>query len=573
MRVLLRLIAYGLRNKRALAVAYVTMPAGAALFLVIPKLLGTAIDEALASGLQSQLLLLAATIVGIAALRTGLLYGQEYVFEMVSHRVAYDLRNDLFDKLQGLSFGYHDRQQTGDLMSRATSDIDAARGFASWGMADGPFFALSIGGALAVMVTISWQLTLVASAFASVALWRSRAVIPRMAAIWFTSQDETGHMTTVVQEALSGMRVVKAFGASAFERRKFEVKVSAIRAAMTAASMMWISRNALSTLLLNAAMGSVLLVGAREVASGGLSAGDAAAFLLYMGIVSGTVYWAGFMVVTFTRAAAAGRRLFEVLDAESPVKERPGAAVLPRVRGHVKFQGVSFSYDSTVPTLQNVDLEAEPGQLVAVLGAPGSGKTTLVHLIPRFYEVTEGSVSLDGSDVRDVTLGSLRRNVGVVLQDSFAFSATIRDNISYGAADASTDQVVRAARVAQLHEWIDGLAEGYDTWVGERGITLSGGQRQRLAIARTLLVDPPVLVLDDSTSSVDVGTEHLIQRALAEVIKGRTTFVIAHRLSTVRSADKILVLQAGRLIEEGPHEELLAQGGAYADLLLQMHTA
>jgi ATP-binding cassette subfamily B protein len=285
--------------------------------------------------------------------------------------------------------------------------------------------------------------------------------------------------------------------------------------------------------------------------------------MLYMAILAGETFWAGFLVVTWARALTGGQRIFEVLDAESPVKERPHAVSLPRVRGHVRFEHVSLSYDSKVPALRDVEFEALPGQLVAILGAPGSGKSTLVHLVPRFYDVSSGGVTLDGVDVRDATLESLRHNVGIVQQDTFAFAATIRDNIAYGVADASMEAVVRAADVAQLREFIEGLPDGYDTRVGERGLTLSGGQRQRLAIARTILLDPPVLILDDSTSSVDVGTEYQIQQALAEVVKARTTFVIAHRLSTVRNADLILVLDHGEIVERGTHRELLSQRGMY----------
>ena len=294
-----------------------------------------------------------------------------------------------------------------------------------------------------------------------------------------------------------------------------------------------------------------------------LTFGELSAFILWMGLLAMPVRMIGWMLNTLTRAAAAGQRIFEVLDAESPVEERPGATPLPRATGHVRFEGVSLSYDERVPAVHDVSFEAEPGQLVAILGGPGSGKSTVVHLIPRFYDVSSGRIAVDGVDVRDVTLASLRQNVGIVLQDVFVFGATLRDNIAYGVDDASMEEEVRASKIAQLHPFVKSLPKGYDSWVGERGITLSGGQRQRLAIARTLLLDPPILILDDSTSSVDVGTEYLIQQALADVVKGRTTFVIAHRLSTVREADLILVLDRSEIVERGTHDELLARDGFY----------
>jgi ATP-binding cassette subfamily B protein len=291
-----------------------------------------------------------------------------------------------------------------------------------------------------------------------------------------------------------------------------------------------------------------------------------AAFIFYLALLAMPVRMIGWLVNTLSRASAAGRRLFDVLDAESPVQEKPAARPLPRVSGQVRFNHVSMSYDSTSEALHNIDFEVQPGQLVAILGAPGSGKSTLVHLIPRFYDVTEGSVAIDGVDVRDATLASLRQNVGIVLQDVFVFAATVRDNIAYGSDNASMEDVVEASKVAQLHDFVDGLPAGYDSWVGERGVRLSGGQRQRLAIARTILMDPPILILDDSTSSVDMATEYQIQQALAEVIKGRTTFVIAHRLSTVRKADLILVTDKGEIVERGTHEELLARDGSYRQI-------
>ena len=320
------------------------------------------------------------------------------------------------------------------------------------------------------------------------------------------------------------------------------------------------------TFIFTSALGAILWFGGREVGAGRLTPGELAAFILYMGILQMPVRMTGWMVNTFTRATSAGQRIFEVLDAESPVTEKPGAETMPRARGHVKFENVTLSYESgsTTPAVRAIDFEVEPGQTVAVLGGPGSGKSTAVHMIPRFYDASEGRITIDGIDVRDVSLSSLRRNVGIVLQDVFVFAATLKDNIAYGADDASMQEVIRAASVAQLHGFAESLPNGYQTWVGERGITLSGGQRQRLAIARTLLLDPPILILDDSTSSVDVGTEYQLQQALAEVIKGRTTFVIAHSLSTVRDADLILVLDKGEIVERGTHDELVARGGFYS---------
>ncbi|CAI8011597.1 Uncharacterized ABC transporter ATP-binding protein YknU [Geodia barretti] len=290
-------------------------------------------------------------------------------------------------------------------------------------------------------------------------------------------------------------------------------------------------------------------------------------FMLFLNQLTFPVRMAGFIINSFSRAISSGRRLFDVLDSSSPVSERENAIELERAQGTVRFENVSFSYDPSVPALRNVDIEAKRNRVVAILGAPGSGKSTIVNLLPRFYEVDDGRITIDGTDIRDVTLESLRQNVGIVQQDVFLFSATIRENIAYGATDATLEDVIMAAKVAQLHDHIISLPGGYDTWVGERGTTLSGGQRQRLSIARSVLIDPPILILDDSTSSVDVETERLIHAAMVAVMKGRTTFVIAHRLSTVRDADHIIVLDRGRIVEQGSHEQLDAVGGIYHEIL------
>jgi ATP-binding cassette subfamily B protein len=315
------------------------------------------------------------------------------------------------------------------------------------------------------------------------------------------------------------------------------------------------------------ALGLILWYGGWEVLKGDLSPGGLGMFMLFLNQLTFPVRMAGFIINSFSRAISSGRRLFDVLDAPSPVVEREDAIELERAEGTVRFENVSFSYDPSVPALRNVNIEAKRNQVIAILGAPGSGKSTIVNLLPRFYEVNEGHITIDGRDIREATLRSLRRNVGIVQQDVFLFRATIRDNVAYGSTDATQDDVVRAAKVAQLHDHIMSLPDGYDTWVGERGATLSGGQRQRLSIARSVLIDPPILILDDSTSSVDVETERLIHAAMVAVMKGRTTFVIAHRLSTVRDADHIIVLDRGRIVEQGSHEQLDAIGGMYHEIL------
>ena len=563
MRTLLRLARYALRHKWYLIGAYATMTLSSLSAMVIPRMLGNAIDEALASGLQSKLLVLAGVIVGFSVLRGVFSYGQRYLSEALSQKAAFDLRNDFFKKLQKLSFGFHDQQQTGNLMSKATADVEAVRMFISMGLIRGLSIFIMVALIATVMLTTNWRLAIVSMAFVPVVLWRAILMSSTLRPTWMRVQAETGNLTTVLQENLAGIRVVKAFGAREFEVAKFERRAGLVADLTYRATRLFASQGSLMTFIFTAATGAILWFGGREVIAGRLSPGEMASFILYMGLLGMPIRMSGWMVNTFARATSAGQRIFEVLDAESPVQERPDAKPLPRVEGYVKFSDVSVTYDSAETAVRGVDFSAEPGQMIALLGGPGSGKSTIAHVIPRFYDVSAGSITIDGTDVREVTLSSLRKNVGIVLQDVFVFAATIRDNIAYGLEDVDMEEVVRAAKIAQLHDYIEGLPDGYDTWVGERGVTLSGGQRQRLSIARTILLDPPILILDDSTSSVDMATEHKIQEALKEVIKDRTTFVIAHRLSTVKSADLVLVLEGGEIVERGSHQDLYDLNGLY----------
>ena len=563
MRTIFRITAYSWRRRWLFAITALIYALSSLPHVAIPRLLGAAIDHALSAGAQRELLLVGGTILLVGAIRLGFVYSSIYLGEVVGQWVSYDLRREYFHKLQRLSAGFYDRRQTGDLMSRATVDVEAVGDYTAYGFM-GSFSGIVIFlTAPAILLFIDWRLGLIVFAFIPVIVWISIRMTATMSPLFAKALGETGRMNAVAQENLAGIRLVKAFGGRDHEARKFEERALSVADNYRRAGHVEVSWEAVVPLVFAAATAAILYFGGREVFADRLTPGELASFILYMGVLGFSVFALGWRVQLMARALAASRRIFEVLDFDPPFKESPSARVLERVQGRVRFDHVSLSYRESDEALRGVDFEVLPGQMVALLGGPGSGKSTIVHLLPRFYEATAGSVSIDGVDIRDVTLESLRRNIGIVLQDSYAFSATIRDNIAYGADGASLEDVVRAARVAQLHDFVEGLPNGYDTWVGERGITLSGGQRQRLAIARTVLMDPAILVLDDSTSSVDVGTEALIQQALADVIKGRTTFVIAHRLSTVRNADLILVLDRGRIVERGAHDELLAAGGHY----------
>lgn len=547
--------------------------------LVVPEFLKRAIDTGIsidtqtkkATVNQSLLWYLGLGIVAASLLRAVFTFGQTYVSEYIGQKVAFDLRNRLYDRIQRLSFAFHDRAQTGQLMSRATQDVEAVRMFVSMGSVRTIYIAVTFFGILGILIAMNWSLTLVSLiCIPPVAIIAIRMGV-KLRPIWTRIQQEMALMTIVLQENLSGVRVVKAFSKTQREIDKFEKEARKYFDDSLFSARIQAFSGPLMTFLFSVSTALIIWWGGREVLDGQLTAGELTQFYFYVTMMVMPVRMLGYMVNMVSRGVSAGERIFEVLDTESAVKEKTNASTLANVKGMVKFDHVSFSYagasyESLGHVLEDISFEARPGEMIALLGATGSGKTTLVNLIPRFYDVTSGEITIDGTDIRDVTLASLRQNIGMVQQDVFLFSATIKDNIAYGAVNASTDDIIAAAKTAQLHDYIMSLPKGYDTWVGERGITLSGGQRQRLAIARTLLLNPRILILDDSTSSVDTETEFLLQQALRQLMKGRTTFVIAQRLQTVKDADQILVLSKGMIAERGTHQQLLREGKIYPEI-------
>ncbi|MBI4233438.1 MAG: ABC transporter ATP-binding protein, partial [Chloroflexi bacterium] len=496
MRILLRLTALAWRYRSRLLAAYVCVLAATGFSLAVPRLLGSAVDQALTSGELRRLVALALAVLAASALRGLFSYGQSYLGEWISQRVAYDLRNALYDKLQHLSFAYHDRQQTGNLMSKATADVEGVRWFTNMAMLRAVQTVALVGGTAGLLLAADWRLALITLALVPFVAWRATVISGALRPLWLHVQQVTGVMTTVLQENLAGARVVRAFGAEEFEEAKFSAQAREVAERTVESSRLQASNS--SQMALGFAIATVLILwfGGREVLAGRLTPGELAQFIFYLGLITMPVRMTGWIINSFSRAVSSGQRIYEVLDARSPVEDRPGARSVGRLEGHIRFEDVSFSYDTLAPVLRRISFEARPGQVVALLGAPGSGKTTIVHLIPRFYDATSGRITVDSMDVRDMTLASLRRNVGIAMQDIFLFSATIQENVAYGRPQASPQEVMQAARIAQLHDFIARLPQGYETWVGERGVTLSGGQRQRLAIARTVLLDPPILILD-----------------------------------------------------------------------------
>jgi len=554
------------------AISFVLLILSTLMALAIPDFLRRAIDMGVTARDTHVLLMMGLAIIGASILRGIFAFAQGYLSEFIGQKVAYDLRNSLYDRIQRLSFAFHDKAQTGQLMSRATQDVEAVRMFVAMGSVRTVYVLATVLTIAGILLVQDWQLALITMAVLPPVAFIAIKMGTRLRPIWLRIQQEMALMSIVLQEALSGIRVVKVFSRQRYETAKFEKEALKIYDDTLASAKIQAFSGPIMTLLFGLSSAAIIWFGGNQIIHGRLTVGGLTQFYFYGAMLAMPVRMLGFMVNMVSRGISAGERIFEILDTESAVREKPNAVPMTAVKGLVRFDNVSFHYDTMNPyeptanVLENVNLEAKPGEMVALLGATGSGKTTLVNLIPRFYDISSGKITIDGVDIRDVTLASLRRNIGMVQQDVFLFSATIRDNIAYGAVEATPDRIITAARTAQLHEFVSTLPEGYDTWVGERGVTLSGGQRQRLAIARTLLLDPRILILDDATSSVDTETEFLLQKALRELMKGRTTFVIAQRLQTVKDADQILVLHRGKIAERGTHQQLLREGKIYPEI-------
>ncbi len=546
--------------------AVVCLGLSTGLSLIIPWLIAYVIDTGLQHGQLSNLLLVALAILVSSAFRGLFAYGQGYLSQSVSNLVAYDLRNQVYDHLQKLSFAFHDESETGQLMSRLTVDIEAVRNFITLGLLRSLLTLVTFAAITIILFRLDGYLALVTLISVPILVFLSIQVARRLRPLWMNVQNENGELGTVMQESLSGVRVVKAFAREEFEIAKFGAKNQELRTLNMSAMRLSAWNQPLMLLVINIITVLVVWIGGVAVIGNHLSIGVLAAITQYILLLNTPVRAFGFMVTWFMRGLSGGERIFSVLDVQSTINDAPNARTLKNVQGHVEFEHVSFSYNKGPEVLHDITIDAQPGQIIALLGATGSGKSTILSLLPRFYDPTQGRLTVDGNDIHEVTQRSLRQNIGLVLQDVFLFNATLRDNIAYGVAHATDEQIIAAAKVARIHDFALTLPDGYDTWVGERGVTLSGGQKQRVAIARTLLLAPRILVLDDSTSSVDMETEYLIQQALDAVMNGRTTFVVASRLRTIKNADQILILDKGRIVERGTHESLLALNGAYTRL-------
>jgi ATP-binding cassette subfamily B multidrug efflux pump len=578
--ILRRVLAMALRYRGGLAIALGTTVVAAAFQLLIPRYLGHAVDSAqglLAGGdpalARAALWQTAGLLLGASVLRGLFTMWHNYQGEAIGQKIAYDLRMEYYAQLQRLSFGFHDRAHTGELITRGMLDIEGVRMVINAGLIRLVLISLLTGIGASLLLRQEPLMGLIALSFVPFAAWRSVVTRLRLRATWLALQETLGGLTRIMEENLGGIRVVRAFAAQAHEMTKFDEASDEALALANRRLAIRVRNTSAMTYSYFLAMGLLLWVGGQRVLAGQITVGTLAEYLAFMAILQVPVRQLGMMVNAFARASMCGGRLFEVLDAEPEIADRPGARDLAVGDAALRFENVSFAYPGAVnaegkqlATLHDISFEVRAGRTLGIVGPPGSGKSTIAHLIPRYYDVSAGRVTIDGLDVRDVTLASLRRAVSLVQQDTFLFTASIENNIAYGDPWAERERIAQSSEVARLHDYIAGLPRGYETLVGERGVSLSGGQRQRLSIARSILLSPPILVFDDSTAAVDAGTEQAIREALRAETAHRATIIIAHRLGSLMDADEILFLDEGRIVERGSHAELLRLRGRYASL-------
>lgn len=561
-----RFAKYAWDQRRLLALAAVAVILVSLLNLVVPQLTGYTIDEVIPQQQHGRIWLVVLAILGAGAAMGVLSALQSYTMSVVGQRVIYALRNQIYSHLQTLSMRFFDDRRTGELMSRVTNDVNALQHLITSGLLEIVTDSVTFVVILTILILYDWQLTLLLSFTIPLMVVTTRYFGRRIRSAFRTVQEQMAQVNAHLQETISGIRLVQSFANEKYEverfnesnRRSMEAHINAVKLNATFLPLIDII-NRLGYVV-------VLGFGARQVIVGRLSVGQLVQFMLYLQLLYQPVRRFSRLMNTIQQAAASGERIFEILDTKPEVTEKPDAIALTRCEGRIRFENVSFGYKKGEYVLHDFTLDVEPGQTVALVGPSGAGKTTVTNLLMRFYDPDEGRIMIDGYDLRDLTLESLRRQFGIVSQEIVLLHGTVRENIAYGNPGATEEEIIEAAKIANAHGFIRDLPDGYDTVIGERGMKLSGGQRQRLAIARAVLKNPRILILDEATSQLDSESEHLIQQALERLLKGRTSVVIAHRLSTIRNADLIVVMDRGRIVDMGQHEELLARGGLYATL-------
>lgn len=561
-----RLISYVRPYMGRMTAAVVCIVLAAGGNLAVPWIIKDVIDQVLINKDMVMLNIIAAGILLIFFLRGIFFFGQTYLMSYIGQRVIIDIREAVYRQLQRLSLGYFDKRQTGAIMSSVTNDVSALQSALVESMVELVTEAMILVGSLGAMFFLHWKLSLLTLITMPLVLQAINTFGKKLRQAGRVLQARTADITAILQETISGIRVIKSFAREDYETNRFKQEnFFNFRAQMKTSQLLATLTPVIEFL---SAIGVTVIIwyGGMEVINGNLTSGALIAFLIYVVNLSNPVKRLSKVYGNIQKSLAAAERVFDILDTEPDIKDMPGAVDLPVVEGHVALQQVSFAYSSGQYALREVSLEVKPGQTVAIVGPSGAGKTTIANLLPRFYEVTEGRILVDGKDIRTVTMQSLRQQIGIVPQETVLFNGTVYDNILYGRLDATEAEVVAAAKAANAHSFIDKMPDKYQTQIGERGAKLSGGQRQRISIARAILKDPRILVLDEATSALDTESEKLVQQALDKLMIGRTSFVIAHRLSTVQRADMIVVLDKGRIVEQGTHNELLASGGLYSTL-------
>ncbi|UHA73030.1 ABC transporter ATP-binding protein [Paenibacillus sp. 481] len=555
--------------KRSLLFASITcLIAATALGLIYPNLLRILIDEVISKEKYGWVPWLALTVVVVVSIKGTLQFLHGYFGGRLGNYVAFTMRNDSYDKLQQLSFRYYDKARTGDLMSRLTADLEGIRNFIGFGLAQILNMVLMVAFGAMMMLSINWQLTLATLVTIPLLAFTAFRFESKIHPAFREMRQTFSRLTTAVQENITGVRTVKSFARESHEVDKFSIRNEAYKDNQIYAANLWGRFFPFMELLACICIVLLLTFGGRLVIDGSLTLGELVAFFSMIWYIIGPMWQIGFHINNYTQSKASGERVLELLNTPIDIENKAQPLLLDDedVQGYVQFHDVSFRYEGETDAVSHITLEAPAGKIIGLLGGTGSGKSTIIQLLMRAYDVQSGRITLDGHDIRDVDVKSLRQQMAAVFQETFLFSSTIRNNIAYGRNDVSDENIVHAAKLAKAHDFIMELPQGYDTVVGERGLGLSGGQKQRIAIARALLQDPKILLLDDATSAVDMETEHEIQVGFQQVMQGRTVFIIAHRISSLRHADEIIVLEQGHIVQRGTHDQLIAVPGTYQDV-------